>query len=588
MSASRSKLEDELGKYVSDTFSCIKTIKHFVSGSLKWIEEKEEEKCTLAKIPEKLNEIHNSNNYNIIPAIASRQRAEDVEKLQTELEDLIQKILKGLREIQTFLEAVEKLAVTSEPVFDQNHVLQLEIFKAKLHNVEVMENQMNQYIRLIKNFCNAFKECSVADLSLTRPTLVLKPDLSEDDVEKVLRNINILQQIRNNIHFRLVVLFGDEYKTFMEKFSEKEERMHEFLNDLEPCAVQLDSINKGARISNVVSSSVGVVGGGLSIAGLVLAPFTAGASLILTIGGAAAAGTSVATSVVTMITGKAASSTQKNKANETLQNFMNDVNDLQKCLKEAIIQHIQNSENNDFQAAVNLAKNGASVTKSINVITDCFPLYKLAQAENALIKAASSGKVMSRAVSDLPELGQVAFKGPLAMGNESMSLLQGSETEISKWIRARADLWRSEVNSLQEINDSLEKGQKMMDEKQVLQNPFCGLSCLIPRPLHWLQFLRPEHPHSKPRPGPPPSLYIPAAPPCLSPPGPTLPVASKQKAKDVEKLQTELEDLIPKILKGLEQIQEFLEAVEKLAVTSEPVLTRTTFYSWVIKLIWSQ
>ncbi|KAK7895607.1 hypothetical protein WMY93_020932 [Mugilogobius chulae] len=63
-----------------------------------------------------------------------------------------------------------------------------------------------------------------------------------------------------------------------------------FLTQLEPCAVKLDSTNKGAKISNVVSSSVGVVGGGLSIAGLALAPFTAGASLALTIAGAATAG----------------------------------------------------------------------------------------------------------------------------------------------------------------------------------------------------------------------------------------------------------------------------------------------------------
>ncbi|KAK7883951.1 hypothetical protein WMY93_027074 [Mugilogobius chulae] len=153
-------------------------------------------------------------------------------------------------------------------------------------------------------------------------------------------------------------------------------------------------MNKGARISNVVSSSVGVVGGGLSIAGLALAPFTAGLSLGLTIAGAAAAGTSAA--------------------------------------------------------------------------------------------------------SEIPELGQAALKGPLALGkaargglialntlfigvdiffivNESVCLSQGSETEISKWIRARADLWRSEVDSLQKFFNSLEEGQKQIDEKQVLQNPFCGV-----------------------------------------------------------------------------------------------------------------
>ncbi|KAK7895608.1 hypothetical protein WMY93_020933 [Mugilogobius chulae] len=649
-----SKLEDELGKYVSDTLSCIKTIKHFVSGNLKWIEEKEEEKCTLAKIPEKLSEIHNSNNYNIIPAIASRQRAEDVAKLQTELEDLIQKILKGLKEIKEFLEAVEKLAVTSVKLFNKNQVLQLcdqtdlesvkmilhaariirphlllfkrddkEFFKAKLHNVEVMENQMNQYIRLIKNFCNAFKECSVADLSLTRPTLVLKPDLSEDDVEKnqpvylppvsrlitvraepdeggvpqprctasIWKSVIHLQvelgtlsweslswsragrmvlnaERKNDIHFRLVVLFGDENKTFMEKFSEKKERMHKFLNDLEPCAVQLDSMNKGARISTVVSSSVGVVGGGLSIAGLALAPFTAGLSLGLTIAGAATAGTSVLNSVVTMITDKVVSSVQTNKANETLKNFMDDVNDLQNCLREAIIQHLQSSETYDFQAAVDLAKNGASVTKSIDIIIDCFPLYKLVKAEKALVNAAGTGQAVGQAASEIPVLGQAALKGPLALGkaarggyialnalfigvdifwiaNESVCLSQGSETEISKWIRARADLWR------RELEEGLNKyvSETFSHMKRVKN--------FIVRSNEWIKERQKEKSTLEKIPEKADDIHNRQN--------------LQKQAEEQRKLQMELERLMRSIRKGLNEMQHFLEAVEKLAVTSVKV-----------------
>lgn len=52
-----------------------------------------------------------------------------------------------------------------------------------------------------------------------------------------------------------------------------------------------DDIQKEARIQKIGSitySSVGVVGGGMAIVGIVAAPFTAGASLALTAGGVAA------------------------------------------------------------------------------------------------------------------------------------------------------------------------------------------------------------------------------------------------------------------------------------------------------------
>ncbi|KAK7929811.1 hypothetical protein WMY93_006206 [Mugilogobius chulae] len=499
-----------------------------------------------------------------VPAIASKKATEKIEKLQTELEDLIPKILKGLEEIQAFLEAVEKLAVTSEPVFDLNPVLQLghqtdlesvrrillaarivcphlllfkrddeEFFKAKLHNVEVMKNQMNQYIRLIKNFY----------VSLIRPTLVIKPDVSEDDVEKVLSNVNMLHQIRNDIHFRMVFLFGDECKTFMEKFSEKKERMHKFLNDLEPCAVQLDSMNKGARISNVVSSSLGLVGGGLSIAGLALTPLTAGASLGLTIAGAAVAGANAVSSVATTLTDKVVSSKQRNKANETLKNFMEDVNDLQNCLREDITQHFNTLENCDIQTA--------SVPKKDESISDCVDLLKSLKDEKGAVKTAGSGQAIGQAASGLPELGGAALRGPLAISkaarggfialnalsigvdifmiaNESIKLSRGSETETSKWIRARADLWRGKLPIL----------------KHYVKGTFIYIHIVIDftsKSSDWIKDRENESEKMK---------------------------VDEENPESSYKDETELQEGLQPTLKALKEMQHFLEAVEMLAVTS--------------------
>ncbi|XP_055010897.1 uncharacterized protein LOC129409271 [Boleophthalmus pectinirostris] len=546
MTASRNELETALGNYVSLTFSSIKIVKNFVAKSSEWIKERKEEKSTLATIPERASDIHNRFNQvkkaktkgttfvafwkfvgdSIVPGRTSKKQAKEQKELQTELEVLVLKIVEGLNEMQIFLEAVEKLMVTSDRVFEQTQVVELseetdlesvkriifaariirpllllfkrnneEFFKAKVHNVEVMKSQLRQYIGTIKDICSAFRESSVADFCLNKPTFSLKPEVSEDDVEKMLININTLDQIRKNKHFRMLFLFHDEHRTFMEMFRERRERMLEVLDELEPCAVKLDRMNKGARISNVVSSSVGVVGGGLSIAGLALIPVTAGLSLGLTIAGAATAGTTVVNSLVTTVTDHFYSKTQKNNASENFKRFMTDVDELQNCLKNIIDNHFRSTENIDIVKALKMTGKGATFAKCIDAIVDGVSVIKMLKAEKAVVKAAGSGRAVGQAASDVPELGQAALRGPLAMStaarngfivanalfigvdvfiitSEGMSLSWGSETETSKWIRARAALWRSEVNSLQRINDSLEEGQKLLEKKHVLQEPF--------------------------------------------------------------------------------------------------------------------
>ena len=93
--------------------------------------------------------------------------------------------------------------------------------------------------------------------------------------------------------------------------------MLQFLKDLEESAVQLDRMSKGAKISSVAGSSLGAVGGVLSIAGLVLIPITAGLSLGLTMTGVVLGITNGVNSAVTTITEMKVNSTctQQRKIN---------------------------------------------------------------------------------------------------------------------------------------------------------------------------------------------------------------------------------------------------------------------------------
>uniref|UniRef100_A0A3B4VP25 Apolipoprotein L n=1 Tax=Seriola dumerili TaxID=41447 RepID=A0A3B4VP25_SERDU len=218
--------------------------------------------------------------------------------------------------------------------------------------------------------------------------------------------------IRMNQHFRTAFLFPEEScSAFISEFNKRHPRMLQCLKDLEDIAVQLDKMSKGAKISSVAGSSVGAVGGVLSIVGLALIPVTAGVSLALTM-------TGVGLGITSGVNSAATAATEVG------------VND---CLEEVTSQ---------------------------TVITGVGKM--VAQEGKAL-------RNVPRVASDIPDIGQAAVKGPLGISNparagfiginalflgmdiffickDSIGLAKGSETKVSKFIRARAALLSSEID----------------------------------------------------------------------------------------------------------------------------------------------
>ncbi|CAG5897255.1 unnamed protein product, partial [Menidia menidia] len=142
-------------------------------------------------------------------------------------------------------------------------------FSPKLQNVEVLAHLLDKYIQTSKNICEKMDKSCLTDFSLktSEPAVEICVDMMDPN-------------------FRMVFLFQEElYQGFIQEFRERQPRMLEFLGQLEESAVQLDRMNKGAKISSVAGSSVGAVGGVLSIVGLALIPVTAGVSLALTMTG---------------------------------------------------------------------------------------------------------------------------------------------------------------------------------------------------------------------------------------------------------------------------------------------------------------
>ncbi|CAG5897254.1 unnamed protein product [Menidia menidia] len=399
-------------------------------------------------------------------------------------------------ELDCFLDAAETLAVTSLHVFTKNQLLILPqeigldyvqavitaarsvcplilefkreakaFFSPKLQNVEVLAHLLDKYIQTSKNICEKMDKSCLTDFSLktSEPAVEICVDMSDDDIQRM-------------------------------------------LDHLEESAVQRDRMNKGAKISSVAGSSVGAVGGVLSIVGLALIPVTAGVSLALTMTGVGLGVTSKVNSVVTTATEMGVNLTQQKKANEVFQSFMEDVARIQDCLGEVSRQMVAKMETDGIEVAVGVGKilrNSVTIGRGINKLVDMASAAKLLNAEKAI---ASEGKVLAqegkalrnnpRVASEIPDVGSAVAKGPLALGKgaragfialnalflgmdiffickDSISLARGSETETSQFIRARAALWSSEIDSWKKIHDCLDEGLKTSAKKKaVLETPF--------------------------------------------------------------------------------------------------------------------
>lgn len=548
--ANRKELQEALCRYTTDTLTHVDTVRRFRQRISKWMLGRETElqmmmdiKDRADKIDLKLSHVTESQNKGkafgeylknkVTPMTADRSRAE----LEEELAAVLKDILGGLEELDCFLLALEKLAVTSLRVFvEENQVLRLPkgislehvqvviatarknclllldfkrdasvFFLPKLQNVEVLSYQLDKYIKTIQKICDKLEKSSLSEFC---PTLSIKTvvdldvDLSEDEIQRMLCHVNQLDDMRMDPHFRMVSLFQDmSCSSFIKEYTERRPRMLQFLKDLEENAVQLDRMNKGAKISSVAGSSVGAVGGVLSIVGLALIPFTAGVSLALTMTGIGLGITSGVNSIVTTATEIGVNSTQQKKASEVFQCFMDDVQSIQDCLEE-----VPPEETGQIDVAVEVSKllcKAGVIGKSIDSLADAASAAKLLKNEELISSAAKvavqEGKALRnvpRVASDIPDIGQAAVKGPLALTKsaragliavnalflgmdiffickDSISLAKGSETQVSQFIRARAALWTSELDSWQKIHDSLCKGLLTSENnKVIMEAPF--------------------------------------------------------------------------------------------------------------------
>ncbi|XP_061568569.1 uncharacterized protein LOC133422566 [Cololabis saira] len=544
------KLQEALSRYITDTLTYIHTVREFCGRFSKWTLRRETELQMMMDIKDRADKIsldlshftqsedkgkafveYMGNKFTQFNADSKRK------ELEEELAAVLKDVLGGLEKLDCFLDVVEKLAVTSLHVFTENDMLNLPeeisldhvqaviaaarricplllefkrdasvFFLRRLQNADVMAYQLDRYVQTSRKICEKMEKSCFSDFSLKTVQEVaveLRRGLTERNIRQMLDHINQLDDIRMDTHFRMVFLFQeDSYHSFMKEFSERQPRMLRSLTELEGNAVQLDRMSKGAKISSVAGSSVGVVGGVLSIAGLALIPVTAGVSLALTTTGLGLGVTSGVNSIVTTATQVGVNHTQQKKAGEVLQSFMEDVTKLQDSLDEVTRQAISSRLDLAWGVGKLLFK-VFTVARGIDSFVDGCLAVEVLKSEELI---SGAGKVLAQedkalrnvpwVASDIPEVGQAAAEGSLAASQtvragliaanglfigmdiffickDSISLAKGSETKVSQFIRARAGLWCSEMSSWKKIYNSLCEGLLTSGKKEaVLETPF--------------------------------------------------------------------------------------------------------------------
>ncbi|XP_077474695.1 uncharacterized protein apol [Stigmatopora argus] len=525
-SSSRYALKDALFRYVSATLVDMRAVNRFCEGMLDWQLRREKEINAVVDITER---VEPKMGKNILVYVKNKVTAERRRvALEAELAVALRDVPLGLEELEVFVEALERLAGTSPLIF-RDEVIKLPrgvrdrdvavtvnaarqagllaagfkqdadvFFAPTLDNADVLAYLLEKYGQTALQMCllmDKSKLCldAVSDYGLD-VRVELPGKLSPADAQRMLCHIHHCERLRNDTDFRLVFLLQEEAcHRFLAEFRKCQPRMMEFLDQLDHIAEDQVRKNKAVRISNVASSSMGVVSGALSIAGLALIPITAGTSLALTMTGLGLALVSWGNSAVATAVDYVLERKSLKKSGEVIENFIRDAQRLDDVAGETRRLDAAVSEVlcevpavrrggcvRDAATALKTPKRGKEVATRLGkvVVVGGKALRNVHKVAADARNAGQAALKVSVAASRAAKAGLIPLNG-LFVGidiaiicTNGAALAKGCETRASCFLRARSAFWRAEMESWQRMSDSLARGLATFEENRaVLEAP---------------------------------------------------------------------------------------------------------------------
>ncbi|XP_060046041.1 apolipoprotein L2-like [Erinaceus europaeus] len=252
---------------------------------------------------------------------------------------------------------------------------------------------------------------------------------------------------------------------FLKEFPHMKVQLEELIAQLHSLADKADSVHRKCTISNVVALSTGIVSSLLTIAGLTLAPTTAGVSLTLsTTGmglGTAAAVTKVSTSIVEHLIKLSVETQAKSLESEGI--------NPREVIKELLCNigpKILSLGNNIFKGVngimktVNAIKLAQANPKLTDNATHLSSIGKVPTQSDLLVQEAYEGTAlaMSKGVQILGmgTKGLFIFRDVVSLVQKSIDLNKGVKTETAENVRQRAKELQKMLEDLKDINEYLQ------------------------------------------------------------------------------------------------------------------------------------
>uniref|UniRef100_A0AAV2K0F9 PH domain-containing protein n=1 Tax=Knipowitschia caucasica TaxID=637954 RepID=A0AAV2K0F9_KNICA len=197
------------------------------------------------------------------------QAMKETKELEKELSEVLKKTRSGLKQVRHHVQKMENLSVTSvhvplDPEVDLETVCSsaspksslLYCFQPVLLNRSIYQAQLQKYTAATMCLVDGWKSNNVlAKFDHSKQPRVRLPDLPADRVGNVLAHIRALPALRSNQAFKMSVLFKNQSQSFVTAGRESRPQLEQWLQELEGCAEKLDSMNKGARILELLRAA---------------------------------------------------------------------------------------------------------------------------------------------------------------------------------------------------------------------------------------------------------------------------------------------------------------------------------------------
>ncbi|XP_051555689.1 apolipoprotein L6-like isoform X2 [Myxocyprinus asiaticus] len=267
-------------------------------------------------------------------------------------------------------------------------------------------------------------------------------------------------------------------RVFNKLFSERAEGLWQHVIDLHAIADGLDRFNKKTKIAQITGGSTSALGGVTTITGLALAPFTMGASLIVTAVGLGVAMAGGLTSASAGISSAVNNSLDRKKVEHIVEDYQEKMDDLNKCMK-FIKQGITNlrkfnlnkmkkrAYNRDFPCFDNIYEDGAMAGKAI--LINANEIMRVVQVANAAGTTAARA-VQIASVSTGVLTGLFVGMDIYFVAKDSHELKKGAKSEFAAKIREVADQLHEGLVELNSIREELQSCNNLRPEIPLKQN----------------------------------------------------------------------------------------------------------------------